>query len=315
MSRIALVFPGQGAQKPGMGQDFYEQFPEAKAIYDLGSEKLGVDLAQISFTEDPRLNLTEFTQPAILTMEVAALAVLEKTTGLKGDIFAGHSLGEYSALVAAGALRYEDAVQIVRRRGALMQNAVPEGKGAMLALLHDNIESLGLEQKLSSTGVTFANFNSLAQIVLSGSREGIEEAEKIFTAEFPAGKAIRLNVSAPFHSTLMQPIEDEFMEYLKSFSAHIDAAKAATVLSNFSGTFHESATFYENLVKQISGSVRWVQNMRVIKDAAETVWEIGPNRVLGKFFTDLEVNAGSIINVRAIKKSFPDANLPRVSSE
>lgn len=292
-----------------MGEDFANQFPEAKAIFDTGSEKLGVDLSQICFTEDDRLNLTEYTQPAILTMEIAAWEVLQKRASLQGDTFAGHSLGEYSALVAAGALRYEDAVQIVRRRGALMQNAVPEGKGAMVALLHDNIASLNLPEKAEFGGITFANFNSLSQIVISGEKNAIEKAVEFFNAQYPEGKAIPLNVSAPFHSDLMQVIEPEFEEYLRSFSDHIDTAKAEKVLSNYTGTYHKAEDFISHLVKQISSSVRWVSNMEVIRDKANTVYEIGPNRVLGKFLQDLEVSAASIINVRSIKKTFPEAKL------
>lgn len=299
-SRISIVFPGQGSQRTGMGQDFYEQFPLAKEIFDKSSEAIGEDLKKICFEEDPRINLTEFTQPSILVTEMAIYSVLEKEFGIKGEFFAGHSLGEYTALCAIGVLDIYDAAKIVKKRGALMQQAVPEGKGAMSALILKDIETTDYQKIVLESGAEFANFNSSEQTVISGKKESVEKAGIELKKKFPEMNVVPLTVSAPFHSSLMKEIESEFRDFLKQFS--FKKEKSNMVLSNFTGVFHEPESLIDNLVNQISGSVNWLKNMKSLIAKETKIYEVGPNRPLGKFFGLLGVEVPSVINVRSAQK-------------
>lgn len=301
---ISVVFPGQGSQRPGMGQDFYDEFEEARIVFEDASNAIQEDLKQICFTENEKINLTEFTQPAILTTEIAIWKVFQKETKWNGSFFAGHSLGEYSALVAAGALNLKDAVQIVRKRGALMQSAVPLGVGSMAACIYPNILNTKFKEIVESSGAEIANYNSKDQIVISGKKEAIEKASNSLQAEINGIQIVVLTVSAPFHSSLMKPIEEEFGDYLRSFPVQKEKAKA--VLSNFTGRFHDPENLISHLVSQISGSVRWVENMEVLIQQKLPIYELGPNRPLGKFFQTLGTEVPSIINVRSLKKIMGD---------
>ena len=298
--RAAVVFPGQGAQKPGMAQDFHDQYETSKKVFDEASEATGVDIAAICFSEeDPRLNLTEFTQPCILTAEIAVYRILEQEHNFKPGFFAGHSLGEYTALVAAGVMNLGEAVQIVRKRGALMQAAVPENVGAMAAIILPGLENTNYAEIIAKHKAEIANINSPEQVVISGSKEAVQAAGQELKEVFakPESSAdedeaanegidVRfLTVSAPFHSSLMKKIEPEFADYLKSFSGSFDLSGANKVVSNFTADFHQPDTLLENLVNQISGPVRWVDNMRLLGQHADKIFEVGPNRPLGKFFS------------------------------
>ncbi len=300
---FSYVFAGQGSQRPGMGMDFYQEFEEAKRIFDLASESLGEDLKKICFEEDPRLNLTEYTQPSILTMEIAVYEVLKKYNKI-GQYFAGHSLGEYSALTAAGVLEIQDAVKIVKKRGELMQRAVPEGVGSMAALISENIFQHNFRPILDKYEIDLANLNSKDQVVISGKKEGVEKAVDEIKKNFPAIDAVFLNVSAPFHSRLMKEIEPEFRDYLMQFP--IKKENSTVVLSNFTGDFHQPEKLIDNLVFQISGSVKWIENMQKLIEKNLKIIEIGPNRPLGKFFLTLNVEVPSIINVRSLTKLFTE---------
>lgn len=292
------MFPGQGSQKPGMGKDFHDQFAVAREAYAEASDALGLDVARLCFEEDPRLDLTEFTQPAILTTEIAMVRALERELGLRGTLFGGHSLGEYTALCAAGVLPLATAVRLVRRRGALMQAAVPAGQGAMAAVIAEGVA----DRDLSGLGVDVANFNASNQVVLSGEAGAVERA----VAELPArlgegSRVVPLNVSAPFHSRLMAVIEPEFRRELEA--ADLDAAKAVQVTSNFTGGFHAPTreAVIDALVRQISGSVRWMHNMKAL-DRAGAVFEVGPSRILKGFFKTAGRDIPAILSVKTAHK-------------
>lgn len=304
LQNIGIVFPGQGAQRPGMGQDFFEQDQRSKELFEEASEAIGEDLAKICFEEDERLNLTEFTQPALLCTEYVIYDFLRRENGVQGKVFAGHSLGEYSALVAAGLMPFAAAVKIVRRRGALMQKAVPEGKGSMAAVIMDDVNQPAFLEIVEKNGAEIANFNSKDQIVISGAKEPVLSTKSELEEKFTDIKVVELNVSAPFHSSLMREIESEFRDYMFSFQDGFDLSLAGKVLSNFTGTLHSPDTVLENLVKQISGSVKWTENMREMQRLSNSILEVGPNRVLSKFFATMEIDVPAVINVRAIKKVF-----------
>ena len=172
-----VVFPGQGSQKQGMAEDFHEEFSESRAVFEEASTALNLDLRALCFAEDERLHLTEYTQPAILTAEIAMYRALVAHHGLEADRFGGHSLGEYTALVAAGAIGLRQAVQIVRERGRRMQQAVPSGRGAMAAIIQRDLDLEGLHTAIRGMAVDIANHNAPNQVVLSGTLEGVEAAE------------------------------------------------------------------------------------------------------------------------------------------
>ena len=304
MGEIAVVFPGQGSQRAGMARDFHDQFPVARAVFAEASEALSLDLAALCFEEDPRLDLTEFTQPAIVTAEVAMLRALAGEYGLSPSHFGGHSLGEYTALCASGALPLADAVRLVKKRGALMQQAVPVGQGAMSAVVASGVADAGLAALIADLGVDVANLNSLDQVVISGPAAGVEAAEKRISEQVPGVEVIRLNVSAPFHSRLMRGIEAEFRGELEAASPRFDASRATAVSSNLRGGFHtgQVGDLIDALTGQISGTVDWVANMRALSAAAPRIVELGPNRPLKRFFATLGVEIVSIMNVKQAQK-------------
>jgi [acyl-carrier-protein] S-malonyltransferase/trans-AT polyketide synthase/acyltransferase/oxidoreductase domain-containing protein len=301
--QVALVFPGQGSQRAGMARDFHDRFAAARDVFAEASAAAGVDLASICFGEDERLNLTEYTQPCILTAEIAMLRVLEQELDLRGDCFAGHSLGEYTALVAAGVLDVGEAARLVRRRGALMQQAVPAGDGAMLAVIQGSGQGLELDElrgKLTGLDVDAANHNSPSQIVISGSVPGVEAARSRLEAK--GRRLIPLKVSAPFHSRFMRGVEPEFAAELAAVA--LDAGSAFRVAANFTGSFHaaDPSRIRENLVRQISGTVRWVDNMRAVEARASRIVEIGPGRPLSGFFREIGVAAQAITDWQSAQK-------------
>lgn len=304
MGEIAVVFPGQGSQRAGMAQDFHDAFAAAREVFAEASEALSLDVAELCFAGDPRLDLTEFTQPAIVTAEIAMLRAIASEWGFAPTRFGGHSLGEYTALCAAGVLTLADVVRLTRARGALMQDAVPVGEGAMSAVLSAGVADAGVAALVAALGVDVANLNSLDQVVISGPTAGVEAAEKRIAEALPSAEVIRLNVSAPFHSRLMKGIEPAFRAELERAAGRMDAARAARVTSNFTGGFHSESlpSVLDALTAQISGSVNWVANMRALVDGAERIVEIGPNRPLKRFFGTLGVEITSIMNVKTAKK-------------
>jgi len=214
---IAFVFPGQGAQYVGMGKEFYDQFPAAKQVFEEASDMLSFDMSRLCFEDNTeKLNLTANAQPAILTASIAALRVLNQETGIRPDFVAGHSLGEYSALVASGAMNFKDAVHTVRKRGEFMQSAVPIGIGAMAAVIglsKEEIENICERVTSSQSIVSSANYNSPQQTVISGHKEAVQRAEGMLK-EAGAKRIVPLSVSAPFHCKLMNKAAENLSEVL-----------------------------------------------------------------------------------------------------
>jgi len=286
-----------------MGHDFCQRFAHSRLVFEEASEALGLDVAALCFDEDVRLSLTEFAQPAILTTEIAMLRGLAEAFGLEARRFGGHSLGEYTALVAAGVLPLADAVRIVRERGRLMQEAVPVGRGRMLAVIGRELDVAAVERAITGLAVTIANDNSPEQVVLSGLAADVGTAESRL-ASHEALRLVPLEVSAPFHSPLMAGIEPVFAAVLDASAQGWDAARAPAVTSNLTGGFHDAdpAALRARLVRQISGTVRWRSNMAALADAATRIVEIGPGRPLRGFFKAVGVTIESITDLRSASR-------------
>ncbi|MEO7092847.1 MAG: ACP S-malonyltransferase, partial [Polyangiales bacterium] len=255
---VAVVFPGQGSQRAGMARDFHARFAASRDAFIEASDALGFDVAALCFEEDERLDRTEFTQPAILTAEIAMMRALDLEFGLRPAYFGGHSLGEYTALCAAGVFSLSTAVRLVRKRGALMQDAVPLGTGAMVAVIAAGIADRGLAAALADLEVDIANCNSTTQVVLSGERTAIDRAQ-VRVAELFAGaehEIVPLNVSAPFHSRMMRGIEAPFRAALDAVASEIHPERAAVVTSNLGGGFHrpDLDSVCDALTRQLSGT-------------------------------------------------------------
>ena len=307
--KFAVVFPGQGAQRPGMGEDFYDNVPVSREVYDEASQAAGWDIAAMCFGDDERLNLTEFTQPCVLTTEIAMLLGLQTFFGFSPAIFGGHSLGEFTALVAAGALPLSEAVRIVQIRGRLMQEAVPVGRGAMAAVISDNVDIALVRLALKDLPIDIANINSANQIVISGDAGAMPEAEARLQEALAMDRPFRfipLNVSAPFHSRFMSTIVEPFENILRMIGQGIYHDKSITVTSNFRGGFHSG--LYEdliyNLVSQLNHSVLWVNNMKSLASQADTIYEVGPGRPLRDFFKAINVTCTSITTLATAEKTF-----------
>ena len=280
--KIAFLFPGQGSQTVGMGRSLAEHFSVAAATFAEADEALGFPLSRIFFDgPEDELRLTENTQPAILAVSVAALRVLAEH-GISPQIAAGHSLGEWSAHVAAGTLSFADAVRAVKARGRAMQSAVPAGEGAMAAVLALAAESVAeaCAEAASETGqpVSPANFNTPDQTVISGARAAVEKAAELVKAR-GARKVVMLAVSAPFHCALMQPAQEEVARVLSTIAL---ATPAIPVAANVSATLVTSAEdARQALIEQVTGTVRWAGCVQALRDAgAEVFVEVGPGKVL-----------------------------------
>ena len=307
-NEIAVVFPGQGAQRTGMGKDFFDNVPVCREVYEEASQAAGWDIADMCFGDDERLNLTEFTQPCILTTEIAMLRGLETLFGFSPTLFGGHSLGEFTALAAAGALPLSEAVRIVRIRGRLMQEAVPVGRGAMAAVISDNVYIEVVREALKDLSIDVANINSANQIVISGEAVAMPEAEARLEEALAKNcpfRFILLNVSAPFHSRFMSTIVGPFEEILRAVGKGIVEDKSVMVTSNFRGIFHSG--LYEdliyNLVSQLNHPVLWVDNMKVLASQAEAIYEVGPGRPLRDFFKTINIACTSITTLATAEKT------------
>jgi len=310
---IAAVFPGQGSQRPGMGKDFYEQIPLCRETYEEASATLGWDVAAMCFGEDERINLTRYTQPCMVATEIAMYRGLVQRFGFAPKYFGGHSLGEYTALVAAGVLPLAQALIIVQTRGKLMQEAVPVGVGGMAAVISEGIDPQILKKLLAEMPLDLANINSANQIVISGQATALPEAEKKLSAALAGEKPFRfvqLNVSAPFHSRFMKVIEEPFRTTLQEVGKEISPEHAPQVTSNFTGTFHPASKpeIIGNLVNQLSNAVQWRQNMQVLAAQAQEIYEIGPGRPLREFFKTINITCQSITGLNAAEKVFAGGN-------
>ena len=279
MSKIAFIFPGQGAQACGMGQDFYEQTETGKRIFDKATELMGFSMPQLCFEENDRLDITEYTQAAMVTASIAMMRVLEEN-GIKPDVAAGLSLGEYCALAAAGVMSDEDAIWTVRQRGILMQEAVPVGEGAMAAILA--LDAAAIEEVTGAMeGVWIANYNCPGQIVISGEKAAVEEAcEKLKAAG--AKRAVMLNVSGPFHSGMLTAAGEKLGQVLSRVELH---EPRIPYVANVTAQYVKSAAeVKELLTRQVSSSVRWQQSVEaMIGDGVDTFIEIGPGKKLAGF--------------------------------
>jgi len=282
MSKIAFIFPGQGAQKAGMGKDFYENSKTAAEVIDRASELLGLDMKALCFEENDKLDLTEYTQAAMVTTCLAMTRVAENK-GLKADVTAGLSLGEYPAIAIAGGMNDMDAIRLVRKRGILMQNTVPAGEGAMCAVISMDAEKI--EEVIEPIAdVSVANYNCPGQIVITGKTKAVEEAAGKLK-EAGARRTIMLNVSGPFHSKMLVPagekLENTRFHELKIPYVTNVSAEEVTDIRETPGL----------LTTQISSPVRWMQSMeRMIADGVDTFVEIGPGRTLEGFLRKINRN-------------------------
>lgn len=301
MGKIAFVFPGQGSQFVGMGQTLSEQSEAARSIFQQADEALGFSLSSLCFQgPEEELKLTANTQPAILTASIAVLAAFrEQRPDFTPDFVAGHSLGEYSALVAAGALSFADAVKTVRARGQFMEEAVPAGEGAMAAVLNlDRAELHAVCEEVTAAGhpVQLANLNSPGQIVISGSAEGVKQAgEKAKAAG--AKRVLPLNVSGPFHSSLMSPAADKLHGVLAGVT--VANAKVPVVANVTARPVSEAAVIVNSLVKQVSAPVLWEDSVQwMVEQGVTTFVEIGPGKVLSGLIKKIAPAETTILSVQ-----------------
>ena len=278
--RIAMVFPGQGSQSPGMGRDLAENFAVAREVFEEADDALGFAISRLCFdgpTEE--LQLTENTQPAILTVSVAAFRAM-KEAGISAPAFvAGHSLGEYSALVVAGVLSLSDAVRTVRARGRYMQEAVPVGTGAMAAVIGGELSEIqrGCEEVRRDQVCSVANMNSPSQVVIAGNTEAVDRA--IESLKGVAKRVIKLNVSAPFHCALMKPAQDRLAPDLAALTFNEPAMPLVTNVDARVTTAPDELR--DALVRQVSASVRWSESMQLlVQQGIDTFVEAGPGKVL-----------------------------------
>jgi [acyl-carrier-protein] S-malonyltransferase len=277
---VAFVFPGQGSQKVGMGRALYDAVPESRAVFDEADAALGSPLSRLCFEgPEDQLQLTANTQPAILTVSIAAARALE-ARGVRPQWVAGHSLGEYSALVSAGVLSLRDAVVAVRRRGQYMQEAVPVGEGAMAAILALDLAAIEGACREAAQGqvVSPANINSPGQVVIAGHAAAVDRASEL-CKKAGAKRAIRLPVSAPFHCALMMPAQERLAGDLARLGF---TAPAVPVVNNVDAAVVRAADpCRDALVRQVSGTVRWQESVeRLVREGVDTFVEVGPGTVL-----------------------------------
>ena len=286
MSKIAFIYPGQGAQKAGMGKDFYENSPLARDIYDRASECLELDMRALCFEENDLLDQTEYTQAAMVTTCLAMTAVLNEQ-GAEVDVTAGLSLGEYCAITEAGAMDLLDAIRLVRVRGQLMQHTVPTGEGAMAAVLGMDADQIDAVIE-PIANVTVANYNCPGQIVITGGTAGIEQASKTLK-EAGAKRVVSLNVSGPFHSPMLRSAGEKLGKELSA--VQLGELKIPYVTNVTAEYVTDSSEIRELLTRQVYSPVRWEQSIRkMIAQDVDTFVEIGPGRTLTGFLRKIDRN-------------------------
>ena len=296
MSKIAFIYPGQGAQVCGMGKDFYEQTEIGKQVFDLASDLLGFSVPDLCFTENDQLDITEYTQAAMVTTSIAMTKVLEER-GIKPDVTAGLSLGEYCALYAAGVMSEGDAITTVRQRGIFMQEEVPVGQGAMAAILAMDVTAI--ENVIANLeGVEIANYNCPGQIVISGKKMAVEIAcEKL--KEAGAKRTVMLNVSGPFHSQMLTGAGEKLSKVLDPVEIH---TPSVPYVANVTASYVTDVTQVKPLlVQQVSSSVRWQQSMELLlEDGVDIFIEIGPGKTLAGFMKKINRTV-KVLNIEKIE--------------
>lgn len=298
MSKLAFIFPGQGAQKAGMGKDFYENSEAARSFFDQAQKILDFDLKEMCFGEHEELNLTEYTQPCMVSVCLAIVRELKKR-GINPDITAGLSLGEYAAVAAAGGMNELDAIKLVRRRGILMQSTVPAGEGAMAAVL--GLDAKKIEEILESfENVWIANYNCPGQIVITGLINEVQQAS-LALKEAGAKRVVELKVSGPFHSLLLKPAGEALLKEMESMSfSPLQVPYVANATAEIVTDSKKISTFF---AKGIYSSVRWQQSIEtMLENGVDTFVEIGPGKTLAGFMRKIAPKA-TVYNV----SSFEDA--------
>jgi len=306
MAKTAYIFPGQGSQAVGMGKDLFDNFSAAREVFEQADEVLGFSLSDICFTGDEAdLQLTANTQPAILTTSVAAYRAMESEGFARPDLAAGHSLGEYSALVASGVLDFADAVRIVRKRGTYMQEAVPVGIGAMAAILGLDVASVdeGCSEAAGGQVCSPANINSPSQVVIAGNAEAVDRACEILKSK-GAKRAIKLNVSAPFHCALMMPAQERLAEDLAEFDF---GSFQFPVFHNVDAAVNSDASLVsDRLTRQVSSPVKWLQTIEnMASDGVGRFVEVGPGKVLTGLLRQIKKDAiyGNVENTESLRST------------
>ena len=292
MGKTAFIFPGQGAQKAGMGKDFYEKYDTAKEVFDSASKWLDLDMKALCFEENDQLDLTEYTQAALVTTCLAMEKVVEEM-GLHPDVTAGLSLGEYCAIEAAGGMDLKDAITTVRKRGILMEQAVPAGQGSMAAVM--GMETEKIEEVLADIAdVSIANYNCPGQIVITGLSEAVSEASEKLKA---AGgrRVITLNVSGPFHSYLLEEAGEKLGKFLENIPV---SEPVIPYVANVTAAYVTKAEDVKPLLtRQVSSSVRWQQSVEtMLADGVDRFIEIGPGKTLAGFIRKINREA-TVINI------------------
>ena len=298
MSKLAFIFPGQGAQKAGMGKDFYENSETARSFFDQAQKILDFDLKEMCFGEHEELNLTEYTPPCMVSVCLAIVQELKKR-GINPDITAGLSLGEYAAVAAAGGMNELDAIKLVRRRGILMQSTVPAGEGAMAAVL--GLDAKKIEEILESfENVWIANYNCPGQIVITGLTNEVQQAS-LALKEAGAKRVVELKVSGPFHSLLLKPAGEALLKEMESMSfSTLQVPYVANATAEIVTDSKKISTFF---AKGIYSSVRWQQSIEtMLENGVDTFVEIGPGKTLAGFMRKIAPKA-TVYNV----SSFEDA--------
>lgn len=299
--KIAFCYPGQGVQKVGMAEDFVKSSAELKAMLDAASESSGIDMAKLLFEENEDINITEYTQPALTTACcIMTKAIMDR--GIKPDVTAGLSLGEYCSLYCAGAMSFEDAVRLTRIRGRLMSSAVPQGEGMMAAVI-------GLDAKVIEDGIKdidgcyIANYNCPGQIVLTGKKDAVTKAMTVMQ-ESGARKVVPLNVSGPFHSPLLKDCAEEL--YRELLAADIGELKIPYVANVTAEQVTDAGQVRDLLRRQVYSSVKWEQSLRVLKDmGVDLILEIGPGKTIAGFVkkTCPEIPVVSVGSLQDIDKA------------